>query len=74
MQTWDLEFDRTRPADYLCSLYRLQYRFRKGDNAAKESVKKYLPAFDDKGVLLPGLRMALHQTHLLLKPCWGSAW
>lgn len=62
-------FDKNRPSDYLCSLYRLQHRFRKGDH----SVKSFLPALDEKNELVPGLRMALHQTHLLLNPCWGSA-
>lgn len=33
-----------------------------------------LPGFDDRSQLHPSLRMALHQTHLLLNPCWGTAW
>ncbi|KAF2678148.1 hypothetical protein K458DRAFT_317698 [Lentithecium fluviatile CBS 122367] len=73
---WELCFGspQTRPADYLCSLYRLQHRFRKGDFAAKEAVKKFLPPLDEQSRLIPGLRMALHQTHMLLNPCWGTAW
>jgi hypothetical protein len=67
-------FDPRKPADYLCSLYRLQHRFRKSDAAGREVVKTFLPPLDEKGVLLPGLSMALHQTHLLCNPCWGSAW
>ncbi|KAF2657279.1 hypothetical protein K491DRAFT_343774 [Lophiostoma macrostomum CBS 122681] len=66
----DIYFDKNNPADYLCSLYRLQNRFRKGDH----TVKRHLPALDDRNELKPGLRMALHQTHLLLTPCWGTAW
>lgn len=63
-------FDKNRPSDYLCSLYRLQHRYRKGDH----SVKKLLPRLDELSQLNPGLRTALHETHLLLNPCWGSAW
>ncbi|KAF2112535.1 hypothetical protein BDV96DRAFT_579867 [Lophiotrema nucula] len=68
----EMSFSESKPAEYLCSLYRLQHRFRKGDTATK----KLLPCFDDRTTLdrLPGLRLALHQTHLLLNPCWGSAW
>lgn len=69
-QECELSFDAEKPAHYLCSLYRLQNRFRKGD----ESVKALLPRFDEHAGLSPGLRLALHQTHLLLNPCWGSAW
>jgi hypothetical protein len=65
-----LRFDRENPAEYLCSLYRLQHRFRKGD----VSVKSLLPSFDQPAQLNPGLRMIIHQTHLLINPCWGSAW
>ncbi|KAF2736214.1 hypothetical protein EJ04DRAFT_551446 [Polyplosphaeria fusca] len=66
---WELCFDPEKPCDYLCSLYRLQHRFRKGDKSFSS-----LPLLDDKGCLKPGLRMALHQTHLLINPCWGTAW
>jgi hypothetical protein len=65
-----LRFDREHPGEYLCSLYRLQHRFRKGD----VSVKSLLPSFDQPAQLNPGLRMSIHQTHLLINPCWGSAW
>jgi hypothetical protein len=41
---------------------------------AKENVKKLLPLFDEKAELLPIVRTTLHMTHLLLNPCWGSAW
>jgi hypothetical protein len=72
-QEWDIYFDKTRPADYLCSLYRLQHRFRKGDH----TVKSYLPPFDTPSFatpqMHPALRLTLHQTHLLLNPCWGTA-
>ncbi|KAF2751431.1 hypothetical protein M011DRAFT_464167 [Sporormia fimetaria CBS 119925] len=67
---FDLCFDQHRPFEFLCSLYKLQYRFRKGD----ESVQRFRPRFDDRSVLNPALRMILHQTHLLLEPCWGTAW
>ncbi|KAF1834936.1 hypothetical protein BDW02DRAFT_597804 [Decorospora gaudefroyi] len=70
----DLCFDKNRPAEYLCSLYRMQNRFRKGDLVAKENVKKLLPLFDERDELLPAIRINLHMTHLLLNPCWGSAW
>ncbi|KAF1941931.1 hypothetical protein EJ02DRAFT_188710 [Clathrospora elynae] len=70
----ELCFNKTKPAEYLCSLFRLQNRFRKGDNTAKENVKKLLPLFDEKDELLPVVRITLHMTHLLLNPCWGSAW
>ncbi|PSN74611.1 hypothetical protein BS50DRAFT_19803 [Corynespora cassiicola Philippines] len=72
--TWELSFDKDHPADYLCSLYRLQHCFRKGDQPTKQCIKKRLPLLDEKAELLPTLRMALHQTHLLINPCWGSAW
>ncbi|CAN9165101.1 unnamed protein product [Alternaria alternata] len=74
LQEEDLCFDKEKPAEYLCSLYRMQTRFRKGDHLAKEKVKKLLPLFDEKDELLPVIRITLHITHLLLNPCWGSAW
>lgn len=52
----------------------MQNRFRKGDAVEKENVKKLLPLFDEKDELLPVIRTTLHTTHLLLNPCWGSAW
>jgi hypothetical protein len=58
----------------MCSLFRLQHRFRKGDYVARQNVKKLLPLLDEKAELLPVVRIALHTTHLLLNPCWGSAW
>ncbi|EUC48161.1 hypothetical protein COCMIDRAFT_88017 [Bipolaris oryzae ATCC 44560] len=73
-QESELCFDKNKPSEYLCSLYRMQNRFRKGDLTAKESVKKLLPLFDEKDELIPVLRISLHATHLLLNPCWGSAW
>jgi hypothetical protein len=33
-----------------------------------------LPRLDDRSELDPSLRLVLHQTHLLLNPCWGTAW
>lgn len=68
-QRCPLTFDRDRPSDFLCSLYRLQHRFRKGDMSVREN----LPPFDQTSTLHPGLRMALHQTHLLIHPQWGTA-
>jgi hypothetical protein len=41
---------------------------------ARQNVKKLLPLLDEKAELLPVVRIALHTTHLLLNPCWGSAW
>ena len=73
-QDEELCFDKEKPAEYLCSLYRMQNRFRKGDHIAKENVKKLLPLFDERDELLPVIRITLHITHLLLNPCWGSAW
>lgn len=58
----------------MCSLFRLQHRFRNGDAAMKESVRKLLPRLDEKAELLPVVRIALHTTVLLLDPSWGSAW
>lgn len=55
-------------------MFRLQHRFRKSDEAAKENIKKLLPLLDEKAELLPIVRIALHTTHLLLNPVWGSAW
>ncbi|KAH7117888.1 hypothetical protein B0J11DRAFT_94821 [Dendryphion nanum] len=66
----DINFNEENPAEFLCSLYRLQHRFRKGD----QSVKDLLPRFDERHKLRPTLCLPLHQTHLLLNPCWGSAW
>jgi hypothetical protein len=63
-----------RPAEYLCSLFRLQNRFRKSDPATREQLKKLLPLLDEKGLHLPIVRIFLHITHLLLNPVWGSAW
>jgi hypothetical protein len=64
----------SKPAEYMCSLFRLQNRFRKGDYATKQQMKKMLPRLDDRAELLPIVRIALHMTHLLLNPVWGSAW
>ncbi|KAF2026948.1 hypothetical protein EK21DRAFT_102905 [Setomelanomma holmii] len=73
-QDTDLCFDKTKPAEYQCSLFRLQNRYRKGDYLTKQQVKKFLPPLDEKAELLPIVRISLHMTHLLLNPCWGSAW
>jgi len=58
----------------MCSLFRLQNRFRKADLATKEQIKRLLPRLDEKGDHMPIVRMFLHMTHLLLNPVWGSAW
>ncbi|KAF2624784.1 hypothetical protein BU25DRAFT_134098 [Macroventuria anomochaeta] len=71
---WELSFDKTRPAEYMCSLFRLQHRFRNGDSTVKSNVRKLLPRLDEKAELLPVVRIALHTTVLLLDPSWGSAW
>jgi hypothetical protein len=63
-----------QPAQYMCSLFRLQNRFRKGDYATREQMKKLLPRFDDRAELLPIVRISLHMTALLLDPQWGCAW
>lgn len=70
----ELCFDKKIPAEYMCSLFRLQNRFRKGDYVTKQQVKKLLPPLDEKAELFPIVRISLHMTHLLLNPCWGSAW
>lgn len=70
----EILFDRTKPAEYMCSLFRLQNRFRSGDAAAREEVKKLLPLLDEFHHHLPIVRIVLHMTHLLLNPVWGSAW
>lgn len=58
----------------MCSLFRLQHRFRNGDSIVRTNVKKLLPRLDEKAELLPVVRIALHNTVLLLDPSWGSAW
>lgn len=58
----------------MCSLFRLQHRFRNGDSTTKSDVKKLLPRLDEKAELPPVIRIALHTTVLLLDPSWGSAW
>lgn len=58
----------------MCSLFRLQHRFRNGDAETKANMKKLLPRLDEKAELLPVIRIALHSTVLLLDPSWGSAW
>jgi hypothetical protein len=63
-----------KPAEYMCSLFRLQNRFRKGDYVTKQQMKKLLPRLDERAELLPIVRISLHTTHLLLNPVWGSAW
>lgn len=68
LQETELCFDKDKPAEYLCSLFRMQNRFRKGDHAAKENVKKLLPLFDERAELMPVIRITLHMTHLLLNP------
>lgn len=70
----ELCFEKAKPADYMCSLFRLQNRFRKGDYVMKQNMTKLLPPLDEKAELLPIVRIVLHMTHLLLNPCWGSAW
>lgn len=72
-QDYEISFTSTE-YDYLCSLYRLQHRFRKADGIAREEVIKNLPLLDEKSVLPPSLRLNLHQTHFLLNPCWQTAW
>ncbi|KAH7067781.1 hypothetical protein FB567DRAFT_457924 [Paraphoma chrysanthemicola] len=67
-------FDKDKPAEYCCSLFRLQNRFRKGDYVTKQQVKKLLPRLDEKAELAPIVRITLHMTHLALNPVWGSAW
>lgn len=69
-----LVFNKENPAEYMCSLFRLQNRFRSGNAATKEGVKMLLPKLDDKDEHLPIVRIFLHITHLLLNPVWGSAW
>ncbi|PVH95361.1 hypothetical protein DM02DRAFT_660216 [Periconia macrospinosa] len=71
---YELCFDPNRPSDYLCSLYRLQNRYRKGDAVVRRTLKNSLPLLDEKSVLPPSLRLNLHQTHYLLNPCWHTAW
>ncbi|KAF3033878.1 hypothetical protein E8E12_002029 [Didymella heteroderae] len=66
--------DMKLPAEYMCSLFRLQHRFRNGDAKTKANMKKLLPRLDEKAELLPVIRIALHSTVLLLDPSWGSAW
>ncbi|CBX97451.1 hypothetical protein LEMA_P105820.1 [Plenodomus lingam JN3] len=73
-QNCEILFDRAKPAEYMCSLFRLQNRFRSGDAATKEQVKKLLPLLDEFHQHLPIVRIVLHMTHLLLNPVWGSAW
>ncbi|KAF2008649.1 hypothetical protein BU24DRAFT_402882 [Aaosphaeria arxii CBS 175.79] len=63
-------FDASKPSQYLCSLFRLQHRYRKGD----QTVKNLLPRFDEAANLPPGLRLPLHQTHFLIQPVWMCAW
>lgn len=58
----------------MCSLFRLQSRYRKGDFVTKEQLKQLLPPLDEKAEHLPIVRISLHMTHLLLNPVWGSAW
>ncbi|KAF2995528.1 hypothetical protein E8E13_002176 [Curvularia kusanoi] len=72
--TWEICFDKTRPAEYMCSLFRLQHRFRIGDATAKRAARLLLPGLDEKAELLPVIRIALHTTVLLLDPTWMSAW
>jgi hypothetical protein len=64
----------SKPAEYMCSLFRLQHRFRKADVVTKEQLKNHLPLLDEKAQHLPIVRISLHMTHLLLNPVWGSAW
>ncbi|KAH8724326.1 hypothetical protein GQ44DRAFT_285997 [Phaeosphaeriaceae sp. PMI808] len=70
----ELCFDKSKPAEYMCSLFRLQNRFRKGDYVTQQQMKKLLPLLDERAELLPIVRISLHMTHLLLNPVWGSAW
>jgi hypothetical protein len=58
----------------MCSLFRIQNRFRKGDYVTRQNLKKLLPPLDEKDELLPIITISLHMTHLMLNPCWGSAW
>ena len=41
---------------------------------AKRRLPKPGAAHSVKAELLPIVRITLHMTHLLLNPCWGSAW
>lgn len=66
--------DVDRPAEFLCSIYRLQNRWRKGEATAKDTARQQLPLLDTKYQLPPSLRLILHQTHLLFTPLWQTAW
>ncbi|KAF1972810.1 hypothetical protein BU23DRAFT_466577, partial [Bimuria novae-zelandiae CBS 107.79] len=68
-----LRFDPNRPAEYLCSIYRLQNRWRKGDATTKTWALSQLPLLDTKAQLPPSLRLILSQTHLLFNPVWQAA-
>ncbi|KAL5387383.1 hypothetical protein DPSP01_003604 [Paraphaeosphaeria sporulosa] len=70
----ELCFDLNRPADYFCSIYRLQNRWRKGNAATKAWALNQLPPLDLKYKLPPSLRLILHQTRLLFDPVWQTAW
>ncbi|KAI8942191.1 hypothetical protein NX059_000277 [Plenodomus lindquistii] len=70
----EIVFDKSQPVEYMCSLFRLQNRFRSGDAATKENMIKLLPLLDNKNEHLPIVRIVLHQTHLLLNPVWQTAW
>ncbi|KAH7408572.1 hypothetical protein DE146DRAFT_629471 [Phaeosphaeria sp. MPI-PUGE-AT-0046c] len=71
-----LYFPFDKPAEFMYDLFRLQNRFRKGrgNPATEQACKDALPPLDDRAKLLPIVRIALHMTHLLLNPVWGSAW
>lgn len=72
-----LLFPIDKPAEFMYDLFRLQNRFRKAgkeDLATKQACKDALPPLDERATLLPIVRIALHMTHLLLNPVWGSAW
>ncbi|ORY10477.1 hypothetical protein BCR34DRAFT_539470 [Clohesyomyces aquaticus] len=70
-----LSFEPNNKSRYLCSLYRLQHRFRKGDYSVRSLLP---PAVGPNNVidprLGPSLGLALHQTYLLIFPSWASAW
>lgn len=67
-------FDPNRSADYVCSIYRLQNRWRKGNAASKALALNQLPPLDLKWELPPSLRLILYQTRLLFDPRWQTAW
>lgn len=66
-----MSFDLNTPSDYLCSLYRVQHRYRKGDNFVADILSERTA--QSPRPVNPTLRAVLQSTWFIINPTAGSA-